>query len=354
MHNTLLRNLTLVIFTYNRHEFLKRTIRYWSNYNLKLVILDGSDKKLKDQCLKSKNIKYIYGPKDLYTRLLNSKNYIETEFVILGSDDEFYFPSALISCINFLINNSNFSCCGGIALGFGRTKKRRSLYGQERYPKLHNLTLNHNFAAERVKKHFSNYVPAHFYSVMRTNVWKKICKHVFLKEFSFDAALELQVEFLLLVSGKSKIISELMWMRNLNENLPYRGTSPSLNESFKINHWWNDKIYKNEKKDFFCRMQNACDDLLGIKKNRFNQNQISKLFKIYITKSLYVKKSFFRKILDFIPIAIKNFIKYFLGIYNRDLIAEVRKLETKNILVNYKELKLVLLYLENDISNDLY
>ena len=36
----------------------------------------------------------------------------------------------------------------------------------------------------------------------------------FSKRYNFAAAHELQVEFLTIVSGKSKIISELMWMRN--------------------------------------------------------------------------------------------------------------------------------------------
>ena len=37
------------------------------------------------------------------------KDYIDTEFVILGSDDEFYLPSALSSCIEFLSKNSEYS-----------------------------------------------------------------------------------------------------------------------------------------------------------------------------------------------------------------------------------------------------
>ena len=55
MQYNLLKKLTLVIFTYNRHKSLKRTIKYWANYGLKLVILDGSEVRLKDPCLKSKN-----------------------------------------------------------------------------------------------------------------------------------------------------------------------------------------------------------------------------------------------------------------------------------------------------------
>ena len=58
-----LEKLTIVIFSYNRHEYLKRTINYWSNYNVKLVILDGSNKELEEDCVKAKNIKYIYNKK---------------------------------------------------------------------------------------------------------------------------------------------------------------------------------------------------------------------------------------------------------------------------------------------------
>ena len=54
-----LKKLTIVIFTYNRHKYLKRTVKYWLNYNIKLLILDGSQVKLEDSCLKSKNITYI-------------------------------------------------------------------------------------------------------------------------------------------------------------------------------------------------------------------------------------------------------------------------------------------------------
>ena len=50
-----LEKLTIVILTYNRHKYLKRTIHYWSNYNVNLVILDGSEKKLEDQYIEAKN-----------------------------------------------------------------------------------------------------------------------------------------------------------------------------------------------------------------------------------------------------------------------------------------------------------
>ena len=57
MKNLLLEKLTIIIFSYNRHNYLKRTLKYWSNYDIKLVVLDGSNAKLEDPILNNKNIK---------------------------------------------------------------------------------------------------------------------------------------------------------------------------------------------------------------------------------------------------------------------------------------------------------
>ena len=121
--NRFLEKLTIVIFSYNRHKYLKRTIKYWSDYNVKLLVLDGSDIKLEDPCLNIKNIRYIYGPKDLYGRVLSSINYIDTEFMMLACDDEFYLPSALSTCIEFLSKESSFLVVEDAQLGFTQIKK---------------------------------------------------------------------------------------------------------------------------------------------------------------------------------------------------------------------------------------
>ena len=247
MNDYLLQKLTIVIFSFNRQKYIKRTIKYWSNYQVKLLVLDGSDVKLEDPCLNTKNIKYIHDPRDIYERLLSSVNYIETEFMILGCDDEFYLPSALNSCIKFLLKNPNFSSCGGCAIGFHNNGKE--IFGIEQYSRSKDICLDHDSALERITKHFHNYLPAHEYSVMLTSTWKPICKHVFKKEYSFFAAFELQIEFLVMVSGKSIIIPELMWMRN-RKVTAIRGSSPSLDSTRQITKWWHDKNFIEEKKDF--------------------------------------------------------------------------------------------------------
>lgn len=355
MPHAFLDKLTIIIFSYNRQKYLKRTIKYWSNYNVKLLVLDGSDTKLEDSCLNTKNIKYIYDPRGLYKRLLSSIDYIDTEFMILGCDDEFYLPSALSTCINFLIKESSFSSCKGRAIGFGTRNKGKEIFGKEQYPKLRNLCLDHNNASERISKHFSNYVPAHLFSVMKSNKWQIICKYVFEKEYNFTGVWELQIEFLVMVSGKSKVIPELMWMRNL-EVAPIRGTSPSMSYKVRIRNWWYQKKFRKEKEDFLNKMKKACDEFSNDQNFEFTKNVIEKLFEIYIHAPFRV--NLFRYNVNIIINKIKKLIKTTLYsvniITNKDkvLLEEIRLLEEQCVSVNYKDLDQVISALQYSKSEN--
>ena len=352
MNVFLLQKLTIVIFSYNRHKYLKRVIKYWSNYHVKLLVLDGSDTKLEDSCLNIKNIKYIYDPRGYPDRALSAINYIETEFMVLAGDDEFYLPSALNSCIEFLLKESSFSSCGGRAVGFYTNGKE--IFGNEQYPRLKDLCLDYSSASERITKHFHNYVPAHTYSVMRSSKWKLICKHVFKKAYSCFALDELQIEFLVMVSGKSKIISELMWMRN-KEVAPIRGTSPSMVGIRPIAKWWYDRNFIKEKEDFIYRTKKACDEISTDQNFKFTEETITKLFESYI--NLYLKqRSIIRKTIhQIMPYKIKKLIKpIVVAVWDKiiiskyrslvenekciNLIDEVNLLEEQGVSVNHKNL----------------
>ena len=342
MNYSFLDRLTIVIFTYNRHKFLKRTLNYWSNYNIKLVILDGSDTKLVDRCLNSKNIKYIYDTRGLYERLATSMNHVDTEFVILGCDDEFYLPSGLCSCIRFLTKEPDFSSCGGRALGFATNKNK--LLGIQAYPKLKDLCLDQNLAFDRIYNHFSIYVPSHFYSVIRSSKYENIIKHAFEKKYNMYAIGELHLEFLVLVSGKSKIIPQLLWMRNedvaqIADGLP----------QIRGKKWWFDKYYEDEKLDFIKRMKTACDIIQKGQNLEFTENKIVMLFEHYISKPVF-KKNPLKRIVNFFQIQKKKLTKFILGrdqIRFNSIIDKAKALESQGVLVNYEELSKIISILQN-------
>lgn len=354
MNYLFLEKLTIVIFTYNRHHYLKRTINYWSKYKIKLVIVDGSNIKFNDSVIESENIKYIHSKSSLYDRILSSIKYIDTEFIILGTDDEFYLPSALSSCVRFLIENSSFSSCGGRAIGFGFDYKNK-IFGKQIYSKLNNLNLDQNNPYERIFNHFSDYVPAHFYSVKRLSKWKKICSYVFQKRYNFAAAHELQVEFLTIVSGKSKILSELMWMRNNEVKRIYKDII-----ELEIHNWWLDSNFHNEKLDFLRKMNEASKELISHVNFNFDENKISKLFELYIKKNYnekFSKRNFFSKMSDMVSPRILEMKKKLINKYKiknnkyKSLVEEVRLIEKESVIVNYNELDYVIKILNQNNKN---
>jgi glycosyltransferase domain-containing protein len=345
-----LEKLTIVVYSYNRKKYLERTIRYWLNFDVRLLILDGSKVKLSCPSLSEKKLKYIHDTRGLYPRMLNSINHINTEFVILACDDEFYLPSALSACVEFLLREPSFFSCGGRSIGFGISNGGKKIFGCEQYPKFRNLCLDDSNVLKRIQSHFNNYVPAHTYSVIRSSKWKIICKHVFEKEYNFFAAMELQMEFLVMVSGKSKIISELMWLRNI-EVSGIRGTSPSTTPTFTIDQWWYDKKFKKEKKNFLYRMKKACDELLSDQNIQLTENVIARLFEIYIN-NLISKNILYKKIKYLIPIKIRMLIGSILSFRNKSIMNKYKSLadeasllESEGVFVNHEDLNQIILAL---------
>ena len=353
MGNPKLNDLTIIIFSYNRHKWLKRILSYWSNYSVKLLILDGSEKRLNEKYISSKNMKYIHDRRGLYERLLSTTNYIDTKFVMLGSDDEFYLPSALLSCVNFLSKEESYSSCQGLAMGFGTRKHGREVYGFQQYTEFRDLCLHldQGNVLQRIRRHFSNYTMAHTWSVIRFEKWKIICKYIFSKEYNFSAVWEMQLEFLVMASGKTKIIPELMWLRN-NEVPGVRGTSPSMSNDVLLEDWWKSENYKKEKKDFLLRMKKGCDELLNDNHSKFTEKTIADIFECYIYKKRPLKKVF--KFYNYFTSKIRKLILFLMMVFNwheirtknyKTLKEEANELSLLGYAVNKTELNNLILFL---------
>ena len=109
---------------------------------------------------------------------------------------------------------------------------------------------------------------------------------------------------------------------------------------------------KKDKEDFLYRMKNACEDLSRNTDTKFKEDQISKLYKLYINE-VYTKKNFIRKFLNFIPSKLKKLIKSILGLNktvdNKSIEDQAKVIEAQDISVNYRELSQIILALKNSI-----
>ena len=129
--NLILEKLTLVMPTYQRQKYALRNMRYWSDTNVTLMVLDGSEDPINSKILNSfgANIVYINDPSSIEQRLNKAHFKINTEYVALIGDDEFYVVSAVKSCIQELEKDDSLIACCGSCLGFYFNKKSSDIYG---------------------------------------------------------------------------------------------------------------------------------------------------------------------------------------------------------------------------------
>ena len=261
-----LSHLTLVVPTYKRQKFALRLMDYWADKGPDVILLDGSPEPIALDLLAKypPSIRYFHKPVGLYERLLASLDLITTDFVALAGDDEFYIPSAILSCINEMERHPDLVACCGRALGF--SYRSDSVLGMPQYPDLENYTLDANSAEERLVKHMHEYVPSLIYAVCKTNAWKSSFKHILQREFPFYAAVELQFEMFMGYAGKSKVIPELMWLRSHGETEPVRGTDISLDPSKRIFDWWLDANNSYEQEEFLSIMSEGFLELSDVTK----------------------------------------------------------------------------------------
>lgn len=351
-----LSKLTIVITTYNRKKFILRTMNYWSNTNVKLVVLDGSETPIEDHLIEklSKNIKYIYNPLSVHQRILHSLEFVKTEFAILGSDDEYFVPSALNSCIEVLQQDKELVACIGRAIKFNF--KNNQIIGKDVYSILKNHKLLDEDPMTRIKKHFMNFMPRHCHSVCRSTFWKIAWKEACFKEYNFYGAAEPFFEFLITFSNKSKSIPEFMWLRS-DENPPVRGQSPALTLGYEIQDWWYDEKYIEEKKDYINRIELACSKISEINKKNYIADVIgghetlinfcknrSKLFKVGLfSYPLNLLHSIFQQLPDFITTPIKSIVRYF-GFkfgksYELPFFDQLKVLEKEGVKIDYDEVQ---------------
>ena len=244
-----LEDLTLVVPTYFRQPYALRLMRYWNSKGPKVIVVDGTDKPIPKCELDGlgNSILYVHNPVGIYERLRGVLDLITTKYVALAGDDEFYIPSALASCIGELNDDSELVACSGIAIGF--CPEQSFVAGKVYSPGLVGYAVLGATARDRVLFHMSNYEVNQIYGVCRSPEWKTIWYGITEREFPVFAIGEYQFELYMSFAGKSKVVRELMWLRNLGETKPIRGTDPSLGTLLFIK-WYKDIKFFQERLNF--------------------------------------------------------------------------------------------------------
>ena len=185
MHNT--SDITVIIPVHNRVLFLPQIFEYYSKLGNrikpKIIVADSSSP---DNLEKNKTVIGQYANlnifhlsvqtsgRTLFDKIIESLNYVDTEFCVCCADDDFITVSGLEETILFLKNNLDFVAAHGNYISFytktNRKNNREEFYWQPIY---FNHSIESNLPSDRLTDQFLNYKQT-LYAVHRTRDMKRI------------------------------------------------------------------------------------------------------------------------------------------------------------------------------------
>jgi glycosyltransferase domain-containing protein len=320
--------LTIIIATYNRQSEVLKKIEFWKKYNFNIIIIDGSKKKFKFK-FKSKNGNIRHYHKDEFQynkRIIHIANKIKTKYVKLESDDDYFLPSTLIKSINFLEKEKSFSAVFGKCGIYSSFKNK--VYINTIFS--HHKSIIDSSSADRLRKFFSNYSPALYYSVMRKEVFLKNIKvlksSIFHYGSEYEKFAEIHLPISICLNGKIKVLNDMFWIRkddDIKNRIPFKTIKKIEADPGDYSQMFKD-FYKKIKTNYFKKF---FTNLIKYNKKKISSSisleELKSIIDEYykncyhkaIQKEKYTYFDIMKKLIFFIiPSDLKKFIRFSLGI----------------------------------------
>ena len=212
-------NLTIILLLKERQEYNYRFINHFleNNINYKLIISDGSKKKVEPNILKlikkEQNITYIKYPEDrsyelFYKKILNSLKLVKTKYVLFASNDDFLIYKNISKCLNFLRKNNDYIGAGGTMISFNLIKNKNKHFKLKNVKTIYNkINLDKKSKIARLNTFINNFSDLPRNSIIRKNVLIQAYK---ISSNFFQNDIELKDHFTALfniIHGKIKIFN---------------------------------------------------------------------------------------------------------------------------------------------------
>lgn len=258
-----LDRVSIVIPSINHPMLLERSIAYWRKINIQVHILDGSNRPLFDiEDFKDLRISYHHQPwgdEDNYSNFCNlmslGTKLVSTEFAAICGDDDFFTVSGLLKSINSLSSDSNVDAITGRTAYYleGSSKIRWSVKGLSRIdsPKMR---------SDDMFERMNSGAPWAMYAICRTRLWKELFDISFSERLEHKDAHELLVRELSRVMMRSKVIDDLVSVRQFTipgSNLP---------EVVSLSDWLKSELILNSCDAIRSRLSRGVDAALVVNK----------------------------------------------------------------------------------------
>jgi glycosyltransferase domain-containing protein len=210
--------LTVVLLTHNRPAFLRRALRYYSQFSLRIMVLDSSTESGASIAAQFSDIDYRYIPQFGYSGFQSKLKYgaaqVQTSYMVFAADDDFILHEGLSESVAFLEGHPDYGMCHGYCLMYLTHARQVSYYRRDR--KI-NGDFNADSAQERVVSFMHEFQPP-FYAVIRTAL-----QRLWLDSVPEDVGFEwMEISHVYVLLGRAKartlhmpyVVREVNWMQS--------------------------------------------------------------------------------------------------------------------------------------------
>ncbi len=221
-HPVVKPSLSVVLQTYNRPQFLARSLIYYAalRFPYAIIVADSSaestaqaNRQLANTLRHNLNLDYQHYPEDIHvaTKTARALELVSSTYAVLVADDDFTVPTSMNQGVEFLESHPDYAVVHGEAAYFVLRPgaiERGEIAGMGRYTQ---RTIELSTGSERLINHLASYTTT-YYSIHRTEQlrynWQ--CAARLHLDYSF---VELLPTCLSLVQGKSKKLGGLHIVR---------------------------------------------------------------------------------------------------------------------------------------------
>lgn len=199
-----IEDITIILTPHNRPRYVKRILDYLSDYPFRILIADSSQELYPEVAELSDNISYYHYPGQFFAEKMNDViRKVDTPFVQLIAEDDFYVPESILKCVEFLKQNKDYASCQGAYSVF--TFKGSFLFNSHLYKNADGKDLNQDMVIERYEELLANPIQL-FYAVHKTKQLQEIFKFSFDNHVTNMIVVEHLMGFAGISEGKHKIL----------------------------------------------------------------------------------------------------------------------------------------------------
>ena len=257
---SVLEKLSIVIPTYDRHDFVRRQIGYWANSDVTVHIMDGSPVPMSQEYLEdlTPNIKYHHSNDDFFSRMQSATELVDTQYVAMLGDDDLFVKSGLKRCVEHLdVKTEVFGVVGRSIYFF---HQRGVVFGEPKHPEATNYERDIRGGIARLYNlYHPGKIGAIAYGVFRAEQWKPAIRATYARKYSSGYVYDTFLRTLLTYSGEIEVVEAVTWLCS-GENPPIQNQS-SFNRSIDLIEWFDEPKFKDEVIDFKERLASKVSEI---------------------------------------------------------------------------------------------